>query len=55
MSRADPQRLADYLRHILEAIDNIRNYTAGMDLAAFVMERKTQNAKRKTPSFATWK
>ena len=44
MSRADPQRLADYLRHILEAIDNIQNYTAGMDLAAFVMDRKTQDA-----------
>ena len=44
MSRADPQRLADYLRHILQAIDNIRNYTAGMDLAAFVMDRKTQDA-----------
>ena len=34
MSRADPQRLGDYLRHILEAIDNIQNYTAGMDLSA---------------------
>ena len=44
MSRADLQRLGDYLRHILEAIDNIQNYTAGMDLAAFRADRKTQDA-----------
>ena len=25
MSRADPLRVADYLRHILEAIDNAKN------------------------------
>jgi hypothetical protein len=25
MSRTDPLRIADYLRHILEAIDNIQN------------------------------
>ena len=40
MSRADPQRLGDYLRHILEAIDNIQSYTAGMDLSAFMADRK---------------
>ena len=44
MSRADPQRLGDYLRHILEAIDNIESYTAGMDLSAFMVDRKTQDA-----------
>ena len=44
MSRADPQRLGDYLRHILEAIDNIQSYTAGMDLSAFMADRKTQDA-----------
>ena len=44
MSRADLQRLGDYLRHILEAIDNIQNYTAGMDLSAFMVDRKTQDA-----------
>ena len=44
MSRADPQRLGDCLRHILEAIDNIQNYTAGMDLSAFMVDRKTQDA-----------
>lgn len=44
MSRADSLRVADYLRHILEAIDNIQTYTAGMDLAAFMVDRKTQDA-----------
>lgn len=44
MSRADPQRLGDYLRHILEAIENIQIYTAGMDLLAFMADRKTQDA-----------
>jgi hypothetical protein len=29
MSRADPLRIADYLRHIRQAIDNIQVYTAG--------------------------
>lgn len=44
MSRADPLRIADYLRHILEAIDNIQVYTAGMDLSGFMTDRKTQDA-----------
>ncbi|MDP1654996.1 MAG: DUF86 domain-containing protein [Hylemonella sp.] len=44
MSRADPLRIADYLQHILEAVDNIRDYTAGMDLAAFMADRKTRDA-----------
>lgn len=44
MSRADPLRIADYLQHILETIDNIRDYTAGMDLAAFMADRKTRDA-----------
>lgn len=44
MSRADPLRIADHLQHILEAIDNIRDYTAGMDLAAFTADRKTRDA-----------
>lgn len=37
MSRADPLRIADYLRHTLEAIDNIQDYTAGTDLAVFMV------------------
>jgi uncharacterized protein with HEPN domain len=44
MSRTDPLRIADYLRHILEAIDNIQAYTAGSDLAGFIADRKTQDA-----------
>ena len=31
MSRANPLRIADYLQHVLDAIDNIQAYTAGMD------------------------
>jgi uncharacterized protein with HEPN domain len=34
MSRADPLRIADYLHHVIEAIDSIQEYTAGMDLTA---------------------
>ena len=44
MSRADPLRIADYLRHILEAINNIVDYTAGLELAGFMADRKTQDA-----------
>lgn len=44
MSRADPLRIADYLQHILEAINNIQEYTAGMDLDAFMADRKTRDA-----------
>jgi len=44
MSRADPQRLADYLQHILDAIDNIHDYTAGATLDTYRSDRKTQDA-----------
>ena len=44
MSRAHPLRVADYLQHILEAIGNIQDYTAGMDLAVFLADRKTCDA-----------
>lgn len=44
MSRSSPLRVADYLRHIQEAIDNIQAYTAGMDVSAFMADRKTQDA-----------
>lgn len=30
MSRAHPLRVADYLRHILQAIGNVQEYTEGM-------------------------
>lgn len=44
MSRADPLRIADYLAHILEAIRNIQEYTAGMSRSDFMIDRKTQDA-----------
>ena len=44
MSRASLQRCTDYLRHILEAIDAIQAYTADMDAAAFIADRKTCDA-----------
>ncbi len=44
MSRTHPLRLADYLGHIIQAIGNIQEYTTGMDLAAFVADRKTCDA-----------
>ena len=44
MKRPQPQRLDDYIRHILTALDNILAYTAGMDWGAFEADRKTQDA-----------
>ena len=44
MSRSSPQRCTDYLRHILEAIDVIKAYTLGMDVAVFIADRKTCDA-----------
>lgn len=44
MSRAHPLRVADYLKHILQAISNIQDYTTGMDLAGFIADRKTCDA-----------
>ena len=44
MSRADPLRIADYLQRVIEAIDSIQEYTASMDLAAYMADRKTRDA-----------
>ena len=44
MSRGDPLRVGDYLGHIIEAIDNISEYTEDMDLVAFLLDKKTQDA-----------
>ncbi len=44
MSRAHQLRIDDYLQHILQAVDNIQSYTAGMDLAAFIADSKTNDA-----------
>jgi uncharacterized protein with HEPN domain len=38
MSRSDPLRIRDYLEHIAQAIANIRDYTAGMDAAAYLAD-----------------
>ncbi len=43
MSR-DQQRLADYLAHILEAIERIDRYTEGMSEAAFLENVMAQDA-----------
>lgn len=44
MNRSDPLRLSDYLDHIVEAIDNINEYTAGMDSAGYLADKKTRDA-----------
>ncbi|SEF24517.1 Uncharacterized conserved protein, contains HEPN domain [Variovorax sp. NFACC28] len=44
MSRRDPQRVADYLGHILQAIDSIREYTSGATAGSYMADRKTQDA-----------
>ena len=44
MSRASLQRCTDYLRHIVEAVDVMQAYTAGMGAAAFIADRKTCDA-----------
>lgn len=44
MSRSDPLRLNDYLGHIVEAIDNINEYTAGMNSASYLADKKTRDA-----------
>ena len=44
MSRSDPLRVNDYLAHIVEAIDNINEYTAEMDDAGYLSDKKTRDA-----------
>ena len=44
MSRGDPLRVHDYLEHIAQAIASILEYTEGMDAAAYLTDRKTQDA-----------
>jgi uncharacterized protein with HEPN domain len=44
VTRNKQLRTADYLGHIAAAIDNIQNYTAGMDAAGFKADRRTQDA-----------
>jgi len=44
MSRRDALRVRDYLVHVAQAVDNTREYTAGMDLPDYLADRKTQDA-----------
>jgi uncharacterized protein with HEPN domain len=44
MSRADPQRLPDYLHHIVDAMVRIRRYVAGLSEPGFMADEKTQDA-----------
>lgn len=44
MTAALPPRLGDYLQHIVQAIDRIERYTAGLDAAGFAADTKTQDA-----------
>ena len=43
MSR-DEQRLGDYLRHILQAIDRIQGYTGDIDQSGFLANEMVQDA-----------
>lgn len=42
--RRNPQRLPDYLEHILQAIGRIERYVGGMDAAGFASSEMTQDA-----------
>jgi uncharacterized protein with HEPN domain len=44
MSAPERSRLPAYLDHILSAIDNIIEYTSGMDAEQYLLDRKTQDA-----------
>ncbi len=40
----DSERLADYLQHVLQAIDRILRYSGGLDEAAFIGNELVQDA-----------
>ena len=40
----DPQRLSDYLAHILEAIERIEEYVSDMDEVTFLASKLVQDA-----------
>lgn len=42
--KRDPQRLVDYLNHILEAIQRIEEYVADLDEVAFLQNKLVQDA-----------
>ena len=39
-----PQRHEEYPRHMLDAIEKVARYTAGLDKSAFLPDEKTQDA-----------
>ncbi len=44
MSRKHPLRVAEYLQHILDAIDRATSYVTGFTLETFERDAKTQDA-----------
>jgi uncharacterized protein with HEPN domain len=44
MNEAKSTRLIDYLEHIVQAIERIRDYVEDMNEVAFLMDRRTQDA-----------
>lgn len=44
MTRVHPDRVRDYLQHIIEAIDRASGYVVGMNVAAFERDIRTQDA-----------
>ncbi len=44
MSMPADQRVPDYLRHMLNAIERVRRYAADQDEAVFLRDEKTQDA-----------
>lgn len=44
MTRAQAQRLSDYLAHIVDAISRIQRYVDGMTEQSFMDDEKTQDA-----------
>jgi uncharacterized protein with HEPN domain len=44
MARAKPERLTDYLDHIVEACLRIQRYTTGLSVAAFEQDTMVQDA-----------
>jgi len=44
MSPGRAGRVPEYLQHVLDAIDRITNYVAGLDQATFARDLRTQDA-----------
>ena len=44
MKSRHPERVPEYLQHIVTAIDRALDYTSGMDFAAFERDTRTQDA-----------